>query len=415
MATESAFEGVAKKVDVLAASFNKAQSVIENFANIFGKVIDAMGNQLAKFVQLANPAVVMRFNMAVQNAMSALGRVFTPALEKFTAVVQRLGNAIESLSPAAKSLISSFAVGAGLAGVFAAVAASAALLVRVCGILYPGLALVTTVFAGLMATTSSGGQILGALNGILKQVGAAFEGIAKALIPVAASTAGPLLESIGKAIGAVAGVLGRTLAALAPGLAAVGSVFASVVGVVAELTRAITPLLEVILAPLASLISLVARAISAVLVPVLNGLAWAVRGVADFITKIVNHLLSLVGLGESASSFDPNAKHAQAVRQSQMTDLRGIASKAYTTTFGGAGMDVQGSILGENQKQTKLLEEIRNNTGGKKSTDERIRSAVTNPLASANRESFNFGQRAVRGIREFNRDLLDKMRSIFGG
>ena len=94
-----------------------------------------------------------------------------------------------------------------------------------------------------------------------------------------------------------------------------------------------------------------------------------------------------------------------------MTDIRGIASRAYTQTFGGAAGNVQDHILSENQKQTGLLQDIKNNTS--KSPTPSATSARFNPVSNVHAASP--GRTIGRRIRDYQRDVMDRMRSLFGG
>ncbi|CAN0490370.1 unnamed protein product, partial [Phaeothamnion confervicola] len=102
-------------LDKLTKSANVAQAALGTFVSSFDKAIASLGNGVTRFVALANPGAVKQFDMAVENAMSALGRVLAPALETATDLVQQIGNAIESLSPQAKQLISGMVIATGIA------------------------------------------------------------------------------------------------------------------------------------------------------------------------------------------------------------------------------------------------------------------------------------------------------------
>lgn len=348
-------------LDKFVGQAAKGALALTAFTVLFDKLISGLGAGLARFVSLANPAVVQRFNLALDNAASAMGRILIPVMERFTQILQQVGNAIESLSPQAKELIGALAAGGGLAAAFGAIAVGATLLVRVLGSWVTILTVVAGAFAGVLTTTASGKELLAGFGTILKQVGTIFEIIAKTLIPIAASVAGPVLKTIGEVLGALGGYVGKIMMALAPGLKAVGDLFAAIVPVLGELMRAFIPLMEAAMVPLAALISIVARVISAVLVPVLDQLAMTIRSVVDFIVAAVNRLLKLLGLNqlEGAPEYDPNKKSAQAVRQSSITDLRGFANKAYTSAFGGAAStDIPAATLKEAEKHTSRLDTI---------------------------------------------------------
>lgn len=398
--------GAGSAIEKFVSGFAKAGVVLTSFTVLFDKMMTGLGQGISRFVALANPAVVTRFNMAVENAQSALGRVFIPVLERFTAIIQGLGNAIESLSPQAKALIAGLTAGGGLAAVFAAVATAVSLLVRVLGFIPALIIAVVGSFAGIMTTMSSGKEIMAAFNSVLKMVGGIFDELAKVVIPIMATTVKPIMSALTQVFKEFGGVIARLAALTAPGIKAMAEVFAQLVVVVAELFRATIPLIEVAMTPLMAIVSVVARVISAVLVPALQAVAYVIRNVADFIISAVNKLRKLLGM-DPVSGFDPNEKHAQAVRQSSITDLRSFANKAYTTAFGGSASDVSGEILSENKQQTKLLDSIDKGINKDKA------HAGLSPAASGAVSTYQYGQRVVRNVREFNRDLLGRMRSLF--
>lgn len=274
-------------LESLAKKAAQASVAVAGFTIVFDRMMSVMGQQLTRFVSLANPAAVTRFNIALDNAMSAMGRIFLPVLERFTAMIQSLGNAIESLSPQAKALIGALAVGGGLATMFAGIAAAVILLVKVLGGWMSIILLVVSVVAGVMTTMSEGKEMMGAFQGALKAVGTVIEILTQIFVVV--------------------------------------------------------------------------------FLPVIKGVAEVIRQVAMAIADIIRWLARQVGI--EVPDFDPNKKQAMAVRQSNITDLKSFANRAYSTAFGGAASDVNGMILTENQKQTKILEQIRDKGEGGPGTD----------------------------------------------
>lgn len=359
--------GFGAGLDKFAANAQKASGALTAFTVTFDRMITGLGNGLQKFISLANPAVVIQFNLALNNAMSAMGRVLIPVMQRFTTIIQMLGNAIESLSPQSKQLIAALASGGGIAAAFGAIATAGTLLIRVLGIWPALIGAVAAAFAGLLVNTADGKQLMASFSALLKQVGSVFEEIAKALLPIVNSVAGPMLKTMGELFQQMGGVIGRVLMTLAPGLKAVGELFMAIIPVLAELNRAAMPLAEAVLVPLAAILSVVARVIADALVPVLNELAYVIRQVADFIADAVRDLMELLGLNArtpgEGGDYDPNKKQAQAVRQSSIMDLRGAMNKAYTSAYGGAAADVPKAHLEEAKKATGKLEAIDSKLG----------------------------------------------------
>lgn len=359
--------GLEDRLGKITVGAVKASAVLNTFTTVFDKFIQGMGAGITKFVALANPAAVMRWNMAMENAMSALGRVFIPLLDRFTHLIQMLGDAIESLSPQAKSLIAGLTAGGGLAAIFGAIAAAAALLVKTFGGLPMLIGTLVAAFAGVFAATADGQQLMAGFAQVLKVVGTVFEEIAKVLVPIVASTAGPVLKALGDVLATLGGVVVRVMEALAPGLKALAQLIAALAPVFEELVAAVAPLAEAILVPLAALFSALAQVVAAVFIPILKELASVIRDVAEFIIDVVKELLSFLGLEMPGKTpeFKPDEKRAQAVRQSQITSLSSFASKAYTTAYGGAAADVPSEILKEAKTHTGILTDIRDRLAGK--------------------------------------------------
>ena len=92
---------VASVLGKVASASAAAQLGLNAFISTFDRVIGAMGGGMARFVQLANPGVVMQFNFALENAMAAIGGVLAPVMARFAVMIQQMANAIESLSPLA--------------------------------------------------------------------------------------------------------------------------------------------------------------------------------------------------------------------------------------------------------------------------------------------------------------------------
>lgn len=302
--------------DKLGSSAARAGQVLSSFGDTFTKVLGSLGGGLTKFVQLADPGAVYRFNWAMENAMSAFGRIFAPVLERFTALIQSLGNAVESLSPQAKRLIAGLGMGAGLAGAFAAVAAAVSMAVAALG--GPVTLLITLAAAvlGVAAASADGKKMMAAFGGVLKLVGGAFEQLAGELLPLINELMPPVMA---------------ILSAMLQASLAVSGVILSVLVVV----------------------------IKNVLVPILEGLAWVITKVAEFVVGAVNRIRKALGLevSKAATDYDPNKNQASAVRQAQSGDLRGYAMRAYVSAYN-TGATTADLHLAEARRQTELLNKI---------------------------------------------------------
>lgn len=356
--TKDAFS-LAGTLDKVAKSAVKAQLGLGLFVNTFESVIGALGGQLAKFVQLANPASVFRFNLAIENAMSAVGRILIPVLDRSTILIQTLGNALESLSPIAKQLIAGLTAGAALTAVFAAMAVAGSLIVGTFGAIPTLIATVVGAFAGVASTMADAGGLASGFKDMLKSVGSVFETVAQALLPIVSSAIVPLLKTLGTVLAQAAQMLASVLAALAPGVGAILNILVSFQKACAAVMGILLPIIQLIAVPLAGALSFIARIIEAVVVPVLEVLAKVLTAVGEAISWLVNKLLSLIGLSVDdlgGSKYEPDKKTAVAARQFQIGDLRGYSTRAYTSALNSApGGSVPEQHLREAKDQTKLL------------------------------------------------------------
>jgi hypothetical protein len=180
----------------LAKSATSAQAAMGSFVSSFDKAISALGSGMSRFVQLANPGVVLRFNMAVENAMSALGRILMPALQTATGLIQQMGNALESLSPRAKQLVAGMVVATGVAAALGAAVAAIGAVAAVAGGPVAIVVALAAAMAGLVVSGSAGGKAAESFRNVLKAFGTALEAVGAILQPVVESILIPVLNDL---------------------------------------------------------------------------------------------------------------------------------------------------------------------------------------------------------------------------
>lgn len=166
-----------------AVAAGKAQAALGAFVGAFDKAIAVLGNGMSRFVQLANPGTVYRFNLAVENAMSALGRILTPALETAGHLIQQLGNAVESLSPQAKRLVAGMVIATGVAAGLAAAVAAIGAVASVVGGPVTLLIALGSALVGLTASGAGGARAAAEFQKVLKALGTALESVAAVIQP----------------------------------------------------------------------------------------------------------------------------------------------------------------------------------------------------------------------------------------
>jgi hypothetical protein len=197
-------DGLAERMDGVVKATGLASAALGAFTGTFDRVISSLGGGMTRFVQQANPAAVYRFTQAVENATSAVGRVLLPVLERFTVMVQQIGNAIESLSPQAKQLIGGLAGGAGLAGAVGALAVAGRAALAALGPVGAAVALIGGAVAGVMATSASGKALTESFSNLLRAFGSIIEVVTDALLPVVESALVPAFESLAQVMADVA-------------------------------------------------------------------------------------------------------------------------------------------------------------------------------------------------------------------
>src|SRR6185312_14682149 len=177
-------EGVAK-------STQNIKNLITNLAigavalGVLEKSIGAVGSQIGKFVQLANPAVFQLFDRAIKDLYASIGRVLVPILEKATQVFRSIGTAIFSMTGDGNRAVQLF------------------------GVLSVGLVALGAIIAAL------------GVKAVITAVGMTVFGAAMAVIEaIATGGIGPILSAIGASLGAI-GTVGATLAGVAAAITAV--------------------------------------------------------------------------------------------------------------------------------------------------------------------------------------------------
>ncbi len=156
-------------MDSLSASIQKLQTTATTASASLDALTSAISANVARFVELYNPAAVKRFELAVADLNAVIGRALMPVLERFTLVVREIGNAIAGLTPAGTKMIGILAaVGVGL-GV--AVVATGVVFSTVAGALV-GLTVLAGAFGTATAIATAGlslvfGAVAGAITALV--------------------------------------------------------------------------------------------------------------------------------------------------------------------------------------------------------------------------------------------------------
>lgn len=194
-------------MDSLTASISKLQTAAGTATSTLDALTASISSSVGRFVELYNPAAIIRFELAVKDLNAVLGRALMPLLERFTVVIRQIGNAIAGLSPGGTKMIAVLAaVGVGLAtataatGVFFATMSGAIIGLTVLAgalgtataIATAGISLIAGAIAGLVTAAATGAAAFGfvgsemiALKTTFQEVtrlaGSAFESLSRGL------------------------------------------------------------------------------------------------------------------------------------------------------------------------------------------------------------------------------------------
>lgn len=358
------------------AGLSGGLQAVARFAGTAQSAVFGLAGTLSRFVGQANPAAVVRLNMAMADLQAVVGRALQPVLERVTGVVRTLADAFVSLSPAAQKLVTGIAAGAGLAAVLVGVVRGAKLLTAVLGGWPAVLGAVAAAFVGVAASMDSGRELGRAFSQVLRVVGTAVEVIARAVVPVVSAVLVPALGVLARVLAAVGSVVGSVVRGLGPALSAVGTVAGVLARVLGGVLSALSPVLATVgrlagslaaaLGGVAGVLGAVVSAVAGVLgsalttlvhvlghalAPALEVVASLVEGVGLLFTWLAERLQDVTeALGFGRSDYRPDARSSvgAAARQAQFSGLQEFANRAYASAFGaGSPSDVPKAQLGE--------------------------------------------------------------------
>lgn len=316
----------------------------------FQTAISGIQTTLVNFVRLANPAAVLRFQLALDDLQAVIGRAMVPALNQFTAVLRGIANAVAGLNGNGQRIIASIA--AGTAGLIAFGAAA--------------LAVQTILTGGMLPLLSA---IAGAVGGL------AF--VSTDLMPA--------LRGIGEVFVSIVNQVGGMIAA---GLVPVLNVITEVVQGLAPL---IPPLINALfqLSPIGLILNVVGQAVNTV-GPYLVAFARVVVDMGRTVYGVMRSLLSFIGV--SLPEFDGAARsptgksEGAAVRNTSTQDVNQVLARAREQAFAGGlgakkpeertanGMDEL------NRKAAEIERDIKNFLNDLREFPARIGEAVSNAL-----------------------------------
>lgn len=369
------FAGLDVQLDRLAVAAGRVNSAagaaergLGSLATGVEAALSRMGAQFARFVQLANPAAVIRFNQALADTQAVVGQILTPVFQKFTGAVRALGDALISLDPVTKSVLAGLSAGGALAGVLGAVASALALAVGTFGGLNTVVVTLVSSVAGLLTTTGEWKTISGALASVLRTVGQVVQSVAAPLARVVAALAptfaalAEILGALGKIVAAVVAPLAglvevglRPLTFVLNTLAAVVTPFARVLGAVAQVLGAFA---EGGVRVLGALADAVAKVLGlGDLAEWIDDFASAVEELVKKIEAFAAEVRRFFGL---APLFDPGKKSSvgAAARPASFSSVESFVERAQLSAYGAGTKTIDEKQLGALDRIADKLEEL---------------------------------------------------------
>lgn len=270
---------------------------------VLEKSIASVGNEIGRFVKLAQPGVFQRFELSVRDLYASIGIALIPVLDKATQIFRTIGSAIYSLTANGQRAIQVIAAmgvafvtfGAVLAGIAVAAvvgtvalkgfAAAMALVQAIAsgGTLIPVLAAIGSgmEFVGVAGAAMAG--VLGALSGVMIGVTAVVTDLTPALNQLA-RTFMSFMDSLGVAFKsfANAGILQSLTDAFSGFVRAVGLVI-----------RDLAPTFATLLTAFGKFVPVVGQIVTA-LVPAVSALASAFGNIALIVAEVAVALGSIV-------------------------------------------------------------------------------------------------------------------------
>ena len=176
------FAAIMKGTKELTTGFEQGLKALQSFTTYLK---DVTLSTMLRFVEVSNPATIIRYEMALTSLSGVLGQIFNPLIEQATVFVRELATWIYNLTPTTKAILAAIAVGAiavttGIAAVTAAVVGLNVVLAAF-NTLTGGVVLVVgvlvTAFVGLVAGGVALAGYLGYLGGAMEGIGEIFSSL----------------------------------------------------------------------------------------------------------------------------------------------------------------------------------------------------------------------------------------------
>lgn len=234
----------------LTSGISRTASVAAIAFTQLTKFTGAIASTVGHFVEAFSPLRVQLFAQTVRDTTAAVGQVLVPVLERFRVVVRGIGDAVVSLSPAARTMVGALAGAAvGMVTLTAVTEALSFAVASATG----GISLIAGAVVGLAAGTGllSGTmkqfqdvvrQVAGFGRDVFDALGAAFRAVFDAAQPLIAefgrfvrAMSGPVVTAINQVAGAAAALVSALLPLGTELLSIYSEVLPEIAGLVGEM------------------------------------------------------------------------------------------------------------------------------------------------------------------------------------
>jgi len=279
--------------------------------NVLDTAISSIQMNVARFVQLAQPGVMMQFERSVDDLYATIGHILVPVLQVATQFMRSMGGALFGLTSDGQKAIQMLAAGA--AGMLAFAAAATAVATVMSGGLLP---VISAVVGGLSAMLVVSGEFKGIFDTMAQVVGGginAIGGAVSALMPIAQ----PFLDLLGDVGNLLAWTIteyANAFTSMGPELAAISAAFGEVKNAVMQVVKAVQGAQTAIFITAIKLVA--------------EGLAFAAPYVAAF-AKIIGNFVADV-IKWTAELFGINMPGIVA-QKGELKDNTGAAARSVST------------------------------------------------------------------------------------
>lgn len=408
--TPQAFSPLARSLQGLASVAVTTSGSLTHLAgapfHALQRSISAIQSQIVSFVQMANPAAVIRFRFAWEDLQGTIGRLLLPVLNNLTLVIQKLADYLHAASGPAKGLtavlitigVVTAAVTGGLMGMTGALVVLKFVLDAFTG----GISAVVGLIGAAVGALAAGG--IGAvgmglavtpfeqLKQIIDQIGPPilkiFEMVGNAVMQFAGGALPGIINAIQAAVAGVNAILGS--------LGGAGNVFEVIGQFVGSFIQYLATGFQFVSVVVATFVD-VLRTLGEILLPNVNLIGSLSSGL-DRLMAVMKAISIVLAGEEGQQQTAPPPKAPPAVRQATSQSISSFITKAYVSAFsvGGGGDGAQTRHNAMMERMALILKEAESIAGSINDFLSEARHAVNNPAETAGKLADSNAGRAVQ-------------------